>query len=335
MRALEQSIPKKTDAEIEAEEEERRLAEEEAAALAEAEGTAADAQEEPVADEEEEEEEGVEKPKKFVAQAMVSPVNPFSPWGNEPLLEVLEIPVSSLVAVRRIQRRALLEYKEQEDGLIADATAATVKAQQEALTVQLDERLRQWAPRAGRAEMDVYEVRDSQLLQHLSRTDRHVGALSLRAAAQQQHFGALLAEAQRALMQHCHGQQQRVASLAVASASSQLTKYQREAQHASSTFVYSLTAVKESMGEYSQEALQTLQRMNHQFLDSCFVFEELGGPKGKDGHYNPEEVQEYKQRLDALDEDAAHRYQQWIKAAEEMQAASSARCLAETAPDLC
>lgn len=67
--------------------------------------------------------------------------------------------------------------------------------------------------------------------------------------------------------------------------------------------------------------------MNHQFLESCYVFEELGGPKGKDGTYNPEEVEEYRQRLNALDEDAAARYEQWVKAADEMQASHSTRCL--------
>ena len=82
------TIPHKLEAEIE---EEKRLAEEaaaEAADIAAANGGA----EEPEPEAEEEEEDG-EKKEKFVANAMVSPENPFSAWGNEPLLEVLEIPV--------------------------------------------------------------------------------------------------------------------------------------------------------------------------------------------------------------------------------------------------
>lgn len=34
------------------------------------------------------------------ADAMISPVNPFSTWGNEPLIEVLELPIESMIAVR-------------------------------------------------------------------------------------------------------------------------------------------------------------------------------------------------------------------------------------------
>ena len=98
---------------------------------------------------------------------------------KEPLLEVLEIPLSSLVAIRRTQRRALLEYKSEQDVDVLQDTDAVVKEEQETLTVQLDERLRQWAPRPGRAEMDVYELRDTQLHQHGSKKDRHVGALSV------------------------------------------------------------------------------------------------------------------------------------------------------------
>ena len=64
-------------------------------------------------------------------------------------------------------------------------TDETVKSEQENLTVELDERLRRWAPRPGQAEMDVYEVRDPQLTQPEARKDRHIGALSMRAAAQQ------------------------------------------------------------------------------------------------------------------------------------------------------
>jgi hypothetical protein len=92
---------------------------------------------------------------------------------------VLEIPLSSLVAIRRTQRRALLEYKSEQDVDVLQDTDAVVKEEQETLTVQLDERLRQWAPRPGRAEMDVYELRDTQLHQHGSKKDRHVGALSV------------------------------------------------------------------------------------------------------------------------------------------------------------
>ena len=78
---------------------------------------------------------------------------------------------------------------------------------QETLTVQLDERLRQWAPRPGRAEMDVYEVRDTQLHQHHSKKDRHVGALSMRAAVQQTQYTSMIAEAERALKDHRKAQQ--------------------------------------------------------------------------------------------------------------------------------
>jgi hypothetical protein len=153
-------IPHKLPHEIEEEERLKREAEEEAAEMLAANGGAP-----PGPEPEEEGEEGKEK---YKADAMLSPQNPFSAFGNEPLLEVLEIPVSSLIAVRRTQRRALLEYKTEQDDDIIQDTDAVVKDEQETLTVQLDERLRQWAPRPGRAEMDVYEVRDTQLHQHHS-----------------------------------------------------------------------------------------------------------------------------------------------------------------------
>ena len=109
--------------------------------------------------------------------------------------------------MRRTQRRALLEYKTEQDVDIIQDTDVVVKDEQETLTVQLDERLRQLVPRPGRAEMDVYEVRDTQLHQHHSKKDRHVGALSMRAAVQQTHFSSLVTAAEKALKEHVKAQQ--------------------------------------------------------------------------------------------------------------------------------
>jgi len=254
----------------------------------------------------------------FVADAMVSPLNPFSAWGNEPLLEIVEIPTHQLVEVRRAQRRALLEHKAAEDSEVLEATDRTVREQQETLTVQLDELLRQWAPRPGRAEMDVYEVRDTQLHQHQSRTDRHVGALSVRAAAQQSDYTQALGRAEAALKAHCIAQRQRVKSLEVATNTSQLANYSRVAKLESAAFCEAVGERVEAIERQAHEALVGLQRMNKQYLDSCYLFEALGGPKGKDGTYNPEEVAAYRERLAVLDGDAEARCQAWVKYAKEM-----------------
>jgi len=74
------------------------------------------------------------KEPKYVSDPMVSPHNPFSAWGNEPLLEVLEIPVSLLIAVRRTQRRALLEYESEQDVDVLQDTDAVVKEEQESVS---------------------------------------------------------------------------------------------------------------------------------------------------------------------------------------------------------
>ena len=303
-------IPHKLEEEIE---EEKRLAEEaaeEAAAVAAANGEAVEPE-----PEEEEEEDGE---KKFVANAMVSPENPFSAWGNEPLLEVLEIPVSSLIAVRRTQRRALLEYKSEQDVDIIQDTDAVVKEEQETLTVQLDERLRQWAPRPGRAEMDVYEVRDTQLHQHQSKKDRHVGALSMRAAVQQTHYTSMIAEAERALVQHRKAQQERIKALELATNTSQLSNYERLAKLVDFEFRDGAKTRQLALEDFANEALKGLKKMNRQFVDNCYIFEALGGPAGKNGTYNPEEVAEYREHLDVLNKDAEERKKHWIEYGEKM-----------------
>ena len=66
----------------------------------------------------------------------------------------------------------------------------------------------------------------------------------------------------------------------------------------------------------AQEALAGLKKMNKQFVDGCYLFEELGGPAGKNGNYNPEEIEEYKVHLNALDADATERSTEWVKYAE-------------------
>jgi hypothetical protein len=301
-------IPHKLPHEIEGEERLKREAEEEAAEILAANGGAP-----PGPEPEEEEEEGKEK---FKADAMVSPQNPFSAFGNEPLLEVLEIPVSSLIAVRRTQRRALLEYKTEQDDDIIQDTDAVVKDEQETLTVQLDERLRQWAPRPGRAEMDVYEVRDTQLHQHHSKKDRHVGALSMRAAVQQAHFTSLIAAAEKALKEHKQAQQVRIKALDNATNTSQLSNYERLAKLNDFEFKDGAKARHLHIQDFSYEALAGLKKMNKLFIDGCYLFEELGGPAGKNGNYNPEEIEEYKMHLSALDADATERTNEWIKYAE-------------------
>ena len=311
-------IPHKTEEEIAEEKRLKEEAEAEAAAIAAAAAEAgeAEAEPEPATEEGEEENEGEKKPK-FVADAMVSPQNPFSAWGNEPLLEILEIPVSSLVAIRRTQRRALLEFKSEQDADVLQDTEAVVKEEQETLTVQLDERLRLWAPRPGRAEMDVYEVRDTQLHQHQSKKDRHVGALSMRAALQQTHFSGLLADAELALKAHSKAQQVRIKALEMATNTSQLSNYERLAKLNDFEFREGAKARQLAMVEYANESLHGLKKMNRQFVDHCYLFEELGGPAGKGGTYNPEEITEYRKHLDLLDADASERTVEWIKYAED------------------
>lgn len=58
--------------------------------------------------------------------------------------------------------------------------------------------------------------------------------------------------------------------------------------------------------------------MNRQFVENCYIFEALGGPAGKNGTYNPEEIAEYRQHLDVLDADAEERKMEWIKYGEQM-----------------
>mmetsp|Transcript_23577 Transcript_23577/g.59202 ORF Transcript_23577/g.59202 Transcript_23577/m.59202 type:complete len:837 (+) Transcript_23577:456-2966(+) len=244
---------------------------------------------------------------------MVSPINPFSTWGNEPLIEVLELPVETLISVRRAQRRQLLEYKEEQDGIATEEMESIVRDEQEQLVEQLDERIRQWAPRPGRAEMDVYEVRDTQLHQHQSKTDRHVGSLSMRASSQQAYFSELYGNAESDLKRHLASQKARVAGLAYASNTPQLGNYERLAKQECSSFIEAAEQRAEGIETYSAESMNGLRKMNKQFLDGCYVFEELGGPKGKDGTYNPEEVEVFKQRLDELDEDVAERGDVWVK----------------------
>lgn len=291
-----------------------------------------EAEAEPVPEEEEEEdeldadgqpildEEGNPKKKlrktKFVPDAMVSPINPFSAWGNEPLIEVLELPVETLIAVRRAQRRQLLEYKEEQDTIATEDMETIVRDEQEQLVEQLDERIRRWAPRPGRAEMDVYEVRDTQLHQHMSRTDRHVGALSVRASIQQSHFSSLYSTAETELKRHIASQKARVVSLAFASNTSQLGNYQRLAKQESTSFIESVTSRAEGIESYSAECMAGLRKMNKQFLDSCHIFPDLGGSR-QDGMYNPDEVAVFKERLDELDMDVVERADVWVKHARE------------------
>jgi len=311
-------IPHKLEVEIE---EEKRLKEEadaEAEEIRAAQGKPEPEPEAPAAEEEELDENGepIVKEPKYVSDPMVSPHNPFSAWGNEPLLEVLEIPVSSLIAVRRTQRRALLEYKSEQDVDVLSDTDAVVKEEQESLTVQLDERIRQWAPRPGRAEMDVYEVRDTQLHQHASKKDRHVGALSMRAAVQQSHFTSLLAETERALKEHCKAQKVRIKALENATNTSQLSNYERLAKLNDFDFNEAAKARQLAIQDFSNESLASLKKMNKQFIDACHLFEELGGPTGKGGTYNPEEITEYRKHLDALNSDASERSKEWTEYAE-------------------
>jgi hypothetical protein len=308
------AIPHKTEAEKQEDALLAAEAAEEAAAIA----AAAGEEEAPAGEPEEEGEEGGEQKAKFVADAMVSPENPFSAWGNEPLLEVLEIPVTSLLAIRRTQRRALLEYKAEQDVDVLQDTEAVVKEEQETLTVQLDERLRLWSPRPGRAEMDVYEVRDTQLHQHQSKKDRHVGALSMRAALQQAQYTGMLAEAERLLKEHGKAQQVRIKALEMATNSSQLSNYERLAKLNDFEFKEGAKARQLAVEDFANEALAGLKKMNRQFLEHCYLFEELGGPAGKGGTYNPEEITEYRKHLDLLDADAAERTSEWIKYGEEV-----------------
>eukprot|EP00960_Hanusia_phi_P029724 748122-Hanusia_phi.AAC.2 len=128
----------------------------------------------------------------------------------------------------------------------------------------------------------------------------------------------MIAEAENALLEHREAQRSRVESLSQATNTSQLANYQRLAKLEYSSFLEAAGERLETLRAFAGEALQGLKRMNKQFLDSCLVFEELGGPAGKGGLYNSEEVSAYRQYLDELDADAAERQLEWIKYGEEL-----------------
>jgi len=108
----------------------------------------------------------------------------------------------------------------------------------------------------------------------------------------------------------------RIKALENATNTSQLSNYERLAKLNDFEFKDGAKARHLAIEDFAQEALAGLKKMNKQFVDGCYLFEELGGPAGKNGNYNPEEIEEYKVHLNALDADATERSTEWVKYAE-------------------
>lgn len=100
----------------------------------------------------------------------------------------LDIPSSHVATLVCAFRDAVLNKFEADERATSEAAIETRHQRAEASSLLLEERLRMHWPRKGRLDVQIYQPRMGELLNHRQRTERHLRALAKRIEAQQVAF---------------------------------------------------------------------------------------------------------------------------------------------------
>ena len=219
---------------------------------------------------------------------------PLDPVG-EPCVQFLEVRPSVLGKVIKALRNRLLNK--------FDKTASSRRAKMrvlrddrvEALTEELEERLRRHWPRKGHAEVKVKQPREGELIAHKQRQERHARNILQRNAAHERAFEDVLKEAREDLAKF----QARQAALAKALPSrtnlAALQGVLQKCKRFRADFKEACSDWHGRLQPFAHEEPQRLLQANVEFLGGCKLF-------SQGGEYAKEEVAISQKALSSVDD---------------------------------
>ncbi|KAL8612782.1 hypothetical protein ACOMHN_033452 [Nucella lapillus] len=208
-------------------------------------------------------------------------------------IRCVDIPPSTILVAKKKMRLNFLNHLETWCDQAKERSTSVVVAKCEELNSELDLRLHLHQPRSRRAELDVHNVRAAELVMHAERVTRHCKGISQSLTELRSRFSAMSSQHNKLASKF----RQDIEALEVifinATKSSRLVALQNQLGDELEKF---MSVIRISLRQFRQHldgTLQMLRESNARFIKSFKLF--LDG-----GNFCPEEIEEYRKRLEKM-----------------------------------
>ncbi|KAL4219460.1 hypothetical protein ACF0H5_022039 [Mactra antiquata] len=208
-------------------------------------------------------------------------------------IRTIDISESLLTEIKKIIRMNFLNHMEDWSEQASERASSVVVAKCEELNSELDLRLHLHKPRARRAEYDVHNVRAAELVMHSERVTRHCKGIQQALTEVRNRFTNMTNEHNDLAAKF----RQDIEALEVvfinATKASKLYSLKNQLNVELDKFMSIIRASLRQFRQHLDETLQMLRESNARFIKSFRVFSD-------GGNFCPEEIDEYRKRLDKM-----------------------------------
>ncbi|XP_025113780.1 coiled-coil domain-containing protein 180-like isoform X2 [Pomacea canaliculata] len=208
-------------------------------------------------------------------------------------LKAIDMSPSFLVDVKKSIRMNFLNFLETWCGEAKERALSVVVAKCEELNSELDLRLHLHQPRSRRAEYDVHNVRAAELVMHAERVTRHCKGVDQSLSELRARFVAMSLEHNKLATKFRHDIEALEVIFINATKSSRLVALQNQLAVELDKFMAVIRTSLRQFRQHLDETLQMLRDSNARFIKSFKLFSE-------GGNFCPEEVEEYRKRLEKM-----------------------------------
>uniref|UniRef100_A0A1I8I5B4 DUF4455 domain-containing protein n=1 Tax=Macrostomum lignano TaxID=282301 RepID=A0A1I8I5B4_9PLAT len=200
------------------------------------------------------------------------------------------VPRRTILEAKIAIRQNFLDFLDSWRPEAAQRGAGIVRAKTEELEAELRLRLHLHEPRARRAELDVHNVRAAELVMHSERVTRHTKGVQQTLDAMKAEFAAMNEEHERLMREFAT----KIDGMTEAYTSA--TKLVTLSSQCTTEVETLMEGIRTSLRKFRQgldNKLQMLREANARFVKSFKLFSE-------GGNFCPEEVDDYRKRLDKM-----------------------------------
>nr|KAG5705811.1 hypothetical protein BaRGS_027470 [Batillaria attramentaria] len=213
--------------------------------------------------------------------------------SKPPHISSVDIPQTHIVDVKKAMRLNFLNYLESWCEQAKERAASVVVAKSEELNSELDLRLHLHQPRSRRAELDVHNVRAAELVMHAERVTRHCKGIGQSLTELRSRFTAMSSHHNKLAQKF----RQDIEALEVifinATKSSRLVALQNQLGVELEKYMSVIRTSLRQFRQHLDETLQMLRESNARFIKSFKLFSD-------GGNFCPEEIEEYRRRLEKM-----------------------------------
>ncbi|XP_077986671.1 coiled-coil domain-containing protein 180-like [Glandiceps talaboti] len=205
----------------------------------------------------------------------------------------VQIDNALLIELRKIMRMSFLEHLEDWVVQATERANSVVAAKCEELNSELELRLHLHGPRARRAELDIHNVRAAELVMHQERVARHSKGIAAALNDLKSRFSNMQQQHNKLADEFKEDIEALETVFINATKSATLVALQHQVTTKLDSYMGVIRASLRQFRKNLDDTLHMLRESNARFIKSFKVFSD-------GGNFSPEEIDEYKKKLEKL-----------------------------------